>query len=157
MKTLKLILIFLIVAFVTETQAQKKITMYDVYKGKSVLQTAKEYDVNAFLETKTLYKGGMTESAFVELCLKAFPVGYKSLRDAYVPYAKYLYSFHKRGLTESQVLKEITGEEFADCATGVLVWQQANPGVDPPAFSWWRDVIHWAAVLFTWLDEVLPN
>ena len=157
MKNIKLIIAAILITFVSVVQAQKQITINDVYKGKPVLQTAKEYDVNAFLETKAIYKVGMSESAFVDLCLKGFPTNFKTLKDVYVPYAKYLYSFHKRGLTENQVLNEVNGVEFVDCVNGCIAWQLANPGVDPPAFSWWRTVIHWAALFFTWLDENLPN
>jgi hypothetical protein len=131
------------------------ISANDVYNGKTVKQTAKEYDLNAFLETKTIYKSGMTESAFVDICLQAFPANFKSLRDAYVPYAKYLYSFHERGLDEKQVVTEINGEEFADCATAVLAWKKANPDVELPTFSWWRKAIKWAAAFFTWLDGMV--
>lgn len=156
MKTIKIVIALLMLS-TSVSYAQKTIALNAVYNGKTVLQTAKEYDLSAFNETKEIYKTGMTENTFVDLCLKGFPSNYSSLRSCYVSYAKYLYSFHKRGLTDQQVLNEVDGEEFVDCANQILIWKQANPGIDPPVFSWWRDLIHWAAIFLTWLDEVLPQ
>ena len=146
-----------LLTIVSVVQAQKKITVNDVYNGVTVLQIAKDHAVEAYIATKSIYMDGMSESAFVNECLKNFPKQYYSLREVYIPYASYLYSFHKQGLTEDQVRKIVTGKEFVDCTNGVLAWKQANPGMDPVDLPWWRTAIHWVAVIFTWLDEVLPK
>ena len=156
MKKFITILIALI-TIVAVAQAQKPIAIGDVFKGKPVLDVAKEHAVEAFDETKVIYKIGMTEDEFVNQCLNAFPVKYKALRDVYVPYAKYLYSFHKRGFTDDQLTKAVTGKEFVDCANGVIAWRKANPGIIPETDSWWRKLIHWIAVVSVWLDETLPQ
>ncbi len=157
MKTIKLILAIVLFAIATVTQAQRKITISDVINGKTVLQIAKDHAVEAFIATKAIYKPGMTEGAFVNECLKNFPKEYYALREVFVPYASYLYSFHSRGLTEDQVRKLVTGKEYVDCSNGLVGWQLANPGVNVVDSPWWRNVIHWAAVLLTKLDEILPK
>lgn len=142
---------------ISVAQAQKKITIYDRYNGKTVLEIAKEHAVEAFIATKSIYQDGMTESAFVDKCLPNFPKEYYSLREVYIPYASYLFSFHRKGLTEDQVRKSVTGQEYVDCSNGILVWRSAHPGVNPEDSPWWKHVIHWAAIIFTFLDEQIPE
>ncbi|MGV8964275.1 MAG: hypothetical protein ACOH2V_12975 [Candidatus Saccharimonadaceae bacterium] len=155
MKSIKLILIATLVAFVSFAQAQKRIAISDVYDGKTVLQVAKDHAVEAFIATKSIYKDGMTESAFANECFKNFPKNYNDLKDVFMPYASYLYSFHKNGLSEEKVRTLVNGKEFVDCANGLLSWQQAHPAEDLDRLPWWRAAIHWTAVFFTWLDGVL--
>jgi len=153
MKTI--IIVVVLIALASGVQAQRKITLNDVINGKTVLQIAKDHAVEAFIETKAIYKPEMTESAFVNECLKNFPKEYYSFREVFVPYAAYLYSFHSRGLSEVQVRNLVTGKEYIDCTNGVLSWQQANPGINPVKMPWWKFMIHWAAVVLTAIDEHL--
>jgi hypothetical protein len=153
MKAIKSIIVMALMALVSVVQAQKLITVNDVYNGQTVLQIAKEHAVEAFIATKSIYKNDMTESAFVNACLQNFPKNYSDLREAYVPYAVYLYSFHQRGLTEDQVRKIVTGKEYVDCTNGLIGWRKAHPGEDPMKTPWWKFIIHWAALILTAIDE----
>lgn len=146
-----------LIALVSVVHAQKRISVTDTYQGQTVLEIAKKHAVQAVIETRSIYKPGMTETEFVNECLKAFPKQFQSLRDVYVPYARYLFSFHKKGLTDEQVSNLVTGKEYVDCANGILAWQEANPGIEPETTKWWRTAIHWAAVFLTWLDQILPK
>ena len=143
------------IAIFSFSHAQKQISVTDVFDGKTVLSIAKDHAVDAYSETQSIYKTGMSETIFVNECLKAFPADYKSLREVYVPYAKYLYSLHRRGLTDEQVRNSVTGKEYVDCANGILLWQQANPGMEPVSGKWWKEAIHLAARFFTLLDEMV--
>jgi len=155
MKSIKLILIATLIAFVSVAQAQKKITISDVYEGKTVVQIAKDHATEAFNATKTIYTDGMTEEAFVNECFKNFPSKYDDLRQVFKPYAEFLFSLHSRNLTDNQVRNQVNGSEFVDCSNAVLAWQLAHPGENLDGIPWWRKTIHWVAVFFTWLDEIL--
>jgi hypothetical protein len=157
MKTIQTILLITFIAIFSMVHAQKQISVNDVYDGKTVLDIARDHAVNAIIETKSIYKSGMTELEFVNQCLQAFPKTreYLSLRDAYIPYAKYLYAFHKRGFTDEQVRNSVTGKEYVACANGILAWQHANPGLEPVTSKWWKEAIHWAAEFLKWLDHIV--
>lgn len=155
MKTIKFIILTLLVSMVSFAMAQKKITINDTYDGKTIVQIAKDHAVEAFIATKAFYKDGMTEEAFVNACFINFPSKYNDLRDVFMPYASHLYYFHKKGLTEEQVRKQTTGKEYVDCANELITWKQAHPGEEIEGLPWWRKTIHWIAIFFTWLDSVL--
>lgn len=155
MKTLKLILVTLLVSVVSVAMAQKKITVNDVYDGKTVLQFAKDHAVEAFNATKAIYKPGMSEEAFVNACFINFPPKYMDLRDILMPYASFLYDMHVNGLTDDQIRQKTTGKEFVDTANGLITWKQAHPGEIVERLPWWRTTIHWIAIFFTWLDNTL--
>jgi hypothetical protein len=147
MKTLTIILLILLFAG-SYVHAQKTISLSDTYEGKTVLDMAKEHAAGAYLETRTIYKDGMTESAFVNECLKLFPKQYYSLRDLYVPYAKYIYAFHKLKLTEDQVRGLVTGKEYLECINSTFAWSQVNPGFDPASTSWWKKLLLWLILIY---------
>jgi hypothetical protein len=128
MKTLKLIITLMLVAAVSVAQAQKVFKPTTVVDGKSILQMAKDYDLQVFLATSTIYKPGVTESAFVSELINNFPTEARGYKDLCVPYFKYIYSFHKRGFTESQVQGAVTGIELADLYTNLSKWNANNPG-----------------------------
>jgi hypothetical protein len=138
MKTLKLIITLMLVAAVSVAQAQKVFKPTTVVDGKTILQMAKDYDFQVYLATSTIYKPGVTESAFVSELVNNFPKEITGLKESFVPYFKYIYSFHKRGLTESQVKGAVTGVEFADLTTNLSRWNAPNPGVLPNCdkFNW---------------------
>ncbi len=157
MKTIKFIILSALISFAAISMAQTKITINDVYNGQSVTQFAKEHAVKAFIATKPFYKDGTTEEAFVNQCFNNFPSKYADLRDAYMPYAKYLYSLHKRGLTEDEVRKITTGKEFVDTTNQLIAWKKDHPGEVIEGAPWWRKTISFLAEFFTWLDEILPE
>jgi len=149
MKSLKSLVIILLVALVSIAQAQKVIKVTDVVDGKTILQYAQKIDVDAFLQTKTIYKTGMTEKEFVDELLKNFPPEAASFKHLYTPYLKYVFSFHKNGLTENQVRGKITGVEFTTLCNDLGTWNNNNPGVIQASnrFSWKRFLAFAAEIL----------
>jgi len=154
MKAIKYLIIVMLLAFVSVVHAQKRFTINSIYKGKPIVEIAKDQAVQAFIETKSIYQSGMTESSFVNECLKVIPSKYVDLRDIYTPYASFLYSLHKRGLNQDQVKALTTGNEFVDCANGLSSWKLAHPG-ENMVDSWWRNLIHWARLLLDTIDDAL--
>ncbi|MBK9356079.1 MAG: hypothetical protein IPN08_01580 [Bacteroidales bacterium] len=146
MKTLKSLIIIVLVAFVTIAQAQKVIKVTDVVDGKTILQHAQKIDVDAFLQTKTIYKAGMTEMEFVAELQKNFPPEAASFKHLYTPYLKYVFSFHKNGLTENQVRGKITGVEFTRLCNDLGTWNNNNPGIIQKANKFpWKKILDFAS------------
>jgi len=131
-----------LLASVSVAQAQKVFKPTTILNGKTIYQMAKEYDVQIYLSTATIYKAGMSESAFVSELLNNFPKEANGYKDLCVPYFKYIYSFHKRGLSESQAQSSVTGAEFASLATNLSSWNANNPGQIADSFR-----INWKMIL----------
>lgn len=138
MKTIKSIIVIILIGIVSVVQAQKVYKVSDVVNGKTILEYAQKIDVDAFLQTKTIYKAGMTEATFVNELLNKFPKGAESLKSVTTPYIKYVYSIHKKGLTEDQIKGKTTGVEFAKVLTDLSTWNTNNPGQIPEMlrFNW---------------------
>ncbi|MFH1120225.1 MAG: hypothetical protein V1775_10400 [Bacteroidota bacterium] len=149
MKTIKSTVIIILVAFVAVVQAQKVVKVTDVVDGKTLFQHAQKIDVDAFLQTKAIYKVGMTEMEFVAELQKNFPPEAASFKHLYTPYFKYVFSFHKNGLTEKQVRGKVTGVEFAALCNDLGTWNNNNPGVIQKVKFPWKKFLEFAA-------EILP-
>ena len=151
MKSIKLIIIATLIAFVSIAQAQKTFLKSDVVAGKTITKWAKEWDLKAFQQTKEVYKKGMTEEAFVQEMIKGFPINANpSFREVFIPYFKYIYTFHARGLTDTQVTNAITGTETTEMINGLSSWNANNPGVLPETLR-----IPWKKIL-EFLLELIP-
>ncbi len=145
MKKIIIIVVVALISFVTTTQAQKTYKASDVVGGKTITSLAKEWDLQAFQETKEIYKAGMSQETFIALIKKNFPSAAKeSFKDVFVPYYEYIYKFHSKGLTDSQIIGSITGNETAALITNLSSWNNVNPGVLPamlPGWPWWLRLI----------------
>jgi hypothetical protein len=142
MKAIKFMIVLALVAVVSVAQAQKVFTPTTVVNGKPILLLAKEYDVKIFISTSTIYIPNMPESTFVSTLLSNFPKEANGIKDLCVPYFKYIYSLHKRGLTEAQVQNSVTGKELAELTTNLSSWNASNPGVVATIFKLkWRDIL----------------
>ena len=131
-----------LLSFVASTQAQKTYKANDVVGGKTVINLAKAWDLQAFQETKEIYKAGMSQEAFIALIKSNFPTQAKeSFKDVFVPYYEYVYKFHSRGLTDSQVVGSITGNETAALMSNISIWNSQHPGEIPALlkinWKWW--------------------
>ena len=156
MKTINSIIIVSLITFVSVVHAQKVFKPASVIEGKTILQYAKEIDVQAFLETTSIYKAGMSETAFITAVLSNFPAEAKSLKEVYAPYYQYIYTLHKRGFNESQVLGAITGNEFANLATNISSWNANNPGVIIESKKWpWKIIVEAAIAVLQIIIKVL--
>lgn len=135
-------LIIALIAIVSATQAQRIFKTTDVIGGIPILQLAQKMDVEAFLQTKEIYKTGMTETEFIGALLGNFPKEAETIKPLFIPYYKYIYSFHKRGIKESKIRSEVTGREFATVCTNISSWNANNQGQLVDTKKWtWRDVL----------------
>lgn len=153
----KIIIISMLMTLTGFVFGQKYIKLTDTYNGKPVTVHSKNLLAVAYEETKKIYVAGMSEDAFVNRCLSNIPSQYQDFKNAYVPYAKYLYSIHNNNYTKEQALSNDTGVEFVNNVNSLIDWRTAHPGDNPIYRPWWRNVIHWVAIVFTWLDENLPE
>jgi len=129
MKAIKFMIVVAFLAVVSVMNAQKVFTPSSVIDGKTILQMAKEYDVEFYLSTATIYKTGVSESEFVSTLLNNFPPEANKYKELFDPYFTYIYSLHKRGLTQSQAASTVTGVELADLSTRLSSWNANNPGI----------------------------
>lgn len=151
MKSVKLIIIATLVAFVSIVQAQKTFVPSDVIGGKTISKWAKEWDLNAFQQTKEVYKKGMSEESFIKAIKSNFPAqASASFKEVFVPYYEYVYTLHTRGLTDAQVVNVVTGRETTEMINGLSTWNANNPGGLIEANKW-----PWKKILETIL-EILP-
>jgi hypothetical protein len=129
MKKLAILLVVAFMALVTPIQAQKTYKASDVVDGKTISSLAKDWDLQAFQDTKELYKPGMSQESFIALIKSDFPSTAKeSFKDVFVPYFEYIYTFHARGFSDSKVSGSITGNEAAALMTNISLWDAQNPG-----------------------------
>lgn len=156
MKSIKLIIIASLIAFVSIAQAQKTFLTSDVVAGKTIAKWAKEWDLKAFQQTKEVYKKGMTEEAFIQAIKKSFPTqASESFKEVFVPYYEYVYTFHARGLTDAQVTNAITGRETTEMINGLSSYNANNPGILPETTRFpWKLVLE---ILKAILDIILPS
>jgi len=137
MKTIKCIIILAFSLLLLNVTAQNQITVNTVIKGKTVLEISKEHAVDACNETKSVYSESVTETTFVNECLKYVPNHYSDLKEVYKPYASFLFSLHKKGLSESQIRNLTTGKEFVDCVNNLISWKGEHPGENPDNMLGW--------------------
>ena len=151
MKTIKLIIVTLLVSVVSVAMAQKTFKPGDVYGGKTIKAWATEWDLQAFQQTQEIYKGGMTREDFMRIIKTSFPSqAPKSLIDVFVPYYEYIYTFHEKGFTEKQVKGSITGVETAEMLTDLSTWNANNPGMLTDGAKWpWKKILDF-------LGQILP-
>lgn len=139
MKTIKSICAIVLAAMVSVVQAQEVFKVTDIIDGKTILQHAQKFDVDALIQTKTLYNPGISEASFVDALQKSFPPVAESFKHLFTPYFKYVYTLHQRGLTELQVRGETTGVELAALFTDLSTFNTNNPGIIPPTAEYvWR-------------------
>ena len=143
MKSVKLIIIATLVAFVSIVQAQKTFVPSDVIGGKTIVNWAKEWDLNAFQQTKEIYKKGMTQEEFVRIIKNSFPAqASASFKEVFVPYYEYVFTLHTKGLTDAQVVNAVTGRETTEMINGLSTWNTNNPGGLIEAAKWpWRKIL----------------
>lgn len=151
MKTIKLILVTLLVSVVSVVMAQKTFKPGDKYDGKTIKAWATEWDLQAFQQTREIYKAGMTKEDFMRIIKTSFPTqAPKSLIDVFVPYYEYIYTFHEKGFTEKQVSGSITGVETADMLTELSTWNANNPGMLTEGAKWpWKKILEIAIQILT--------
>ncbi|HOI87470.1 MAG TPA: hypothetical protein PLV51_06385 [Lentimicrobium sp.] len=155
MKSLKLIVLTIFVAISAVTSAQKVFTPKDAIGGKSIAQLAKEWDLKAFQDTKVLYKPGMSQEEFIKAVISNFPSGVKSsFKELFNPYLVYIYGFHAKGLSDSQVLNSISGVETAGLISEFSAYNKNNPGyMDNLVFLPWKKILE---IIMTIIETILP-
>lgn len=131
MKTSKFLVFMAFLAIVSVVHAQKVFKISDVVEGKTILQHARILDADALVQTTAVYKPGMSEADFVSGLQSTFPPEAASYKQLYTPYFRYIYSLHKKGMTETQVKGSSTGAELAALFTGLNAYNINNPGVLP--------------------------
>lgn len=131
MKTSKFLVFMAFLAIVSVVHAQKVFKISDVVEGKTILQHARILDADALVQTTAVYKPGMSEADFVSELQSTFPPEAASYKQLYTPYFRYIYSLHKKGMTETQVKGSSTGAELAALFTGLNAYNINNPGVLP--------------------------
>jgi hypothetical protein len=155
MKSVKLIIIATIVAIVSIAQAQKTFVPSDVIGGKTIVKWAKEWDLKAFQQTKEVYKKGMSQESFIQAIKSNFPAqASASFKEVFVPYYEYVYDFHSRGLTDAQVVNEVTGRETTEMINGLSSWNANNPGILPETLRFpWKKILE---LLLELIPIILP-
>jgi len=139
MKTSRLFVFLALMTMVSVVQAQKVFKVTDMVEGKTILQHAKILDADALVQTTSVYKPGMSEADFVSDLHSSFPPEAVSYKHLYTPYFRYIYSLHKKGMTETQVKGTTTGVELAALFTGLNAFNINNPGVLPQTeMDGWR-------------------
>lgn len=131
MKYFKHIVISALIAFVaiSVAQAQKTFKASDVVEGKTIKTWAKDLDLQVFQQSKEFYTAGMSQGAFIQTFSSDFTAQTpESLKAVFGPYFEYIFEFHSRGLSDSQVVNEITGNETAALCTELSSWNANNPG-----------------------------
>jgi hypothetical protein len=151
MKTIKFIILTLLVSMVSFAMAQKTFKPGDVIEGKTIVSWAKDWDLKAFQQTKEIYKAGMSQGEFIKIIRSNFPSqAPKSLIDVFQPYYEYIYNFHARNLSEKQVQSMITGVETAELITELSTWKANNPDDALNIKKWnWRKIVEIAIALLT--------
>lgn len=155
MKTVKFIILALLVSMVSFAMAQKTFKPGDVIEGKTIVSWAKDWDLKAFQQTKEIYKAGMSQDEFIRIIRSNFPSqAPKSLIDAFQPYYEYIYNFHARDLSEKEVQSSITGVETAELITELSTWNTNNPGDALNFKKWnWKKIIE---ITIEILSAILP-
>ena len=155
MKTIKFIILTLLVSMVSFAMAQKTFKPGDVIEGKTIVSWAKDWDLKAFQQTKEIYKAGMSQGEFIKIIRSNFPSqAPKSLIDVFQPYYEYIYNFHARNLSEKQVQSSITGVETAELITELSTWNTNNPGDALNFKKWnWKKIIE---ITIEILSAILP-
>jgi len=155
MKTIKFIILTLLVSMVSFAMAQKTFKPGDVIEGKTIVSWAKDWDLKAFQQTKEIYKAGMSQGEFIKIIRSNFPSqAPKSLIDVFQPYYEYIYNFHARNLSEKQVQSMITGVETAELITELSTWNTNNPGDALNFKKWnWKKIIE---ITIEILSAILP-
>ncbi|MGV8113197.1 MAG: hypothetical protein AB2L17_09850 [Lentimicrobium sp.] len=151
MKTIKFIILTLLVSMVSFAMAQKTFKPGDIIEGKTIVSWAKDWDLKAFQQTKEIYKPGMSQDEFIKIIRSNFPSqASKSLIDVFQPYYEYIYNFHARNLSEKQVQSSITGVETAKLITELSTWKADNPEEVLNIERWnWRKIVEIAIALLT--------
>ena len=128
MKKLATLLVVTFMALTTAIQAQKTYKASDKIGDKTISSLAKDWDLQAFKETKEIYKPGMSQEAFMKKIKEGFPTATKeSTKDVFLPYYEYIYRLHAQGFSESKVSNSITGNETAELMTNISSWNSQNP------------------------------
>jgi hypothetical protein len=142
MKTLKFTILLTFLVLVSDANAQKVFKPASIIDGKTILQLARECDVQVYLSTAPVYKAGMSESTFVSTILSNFPNEANGYKEICTPYLKYIYTFHIKGLSETQARSSVTGSELADLTTELSLWNARNSGQISDSFkSRWRVIL----------------
>jgi len=142
MKTLKFTILLTLLVLVSAANAQKVFKPASVIDGKTILQLAREYDVQVYLSTASVYKAGMSESTFVSTILSSFPSEANGYKEICTPYLKYIYTFHTKGLSEALARSSVTGSELANLSTDLSLWNARNPGQISDSFkSRWKVIL----------------
>ena len=155
-KFLSILIAFIALVSFVHVQAQRVFKPTDVIDGKTVLQQAQKMDVEAFLQTKEIYKPGMTETEFVNMVLGNFPSEANSIKPLFYPYYKYIYSLHKKGLSEAKITSTATGTELATLCTSISKWNANNPGQIVDFKKWnWKIILQAAIDVITLIIQYL--
>jgi cell division protein YceG involved in septum cleavage len=157
MKTKILILIISVISLIGTVQAQKIFKASDKIEGKTISQWAKEWDLKAFQDSKSVYRAGMSQETFIALIKSNFPTQTtESFKGVFVPYYEYIYRFHSRGYTDTQVLNSITGNETAAMISDVSTWNFNNPGQIQPVMGIpWKFIIECVIVILEKIVTIL--
>ncbi len=112
---------------------------------KSVKGWAKFHAVITLLESKAIYKSGMSQDEFVTSNLAG--VDDLNLSKIVTPYLQTIYSYHTKGLSADDVYSMTTGEEFATLENQLVAYEKSVGGSSslsskkPKWLNWLRKLI----------------
>lgn len=146
MKTIKSMVLISFLAFSPFVYPQKVFKVTDIIDGKTILQHARVIDAEAFSQTSSIFKAGMSEATFVTSLQSGLPSYAGSFKHLYAPYFRYLYSLHKKGMTETRIKETTTGAELAALFTDLQAFRISSPGSIPggevEGWKWFRIILY---------------
>lgn len=117
----------------------------------TVALTAKYHAVITYLETKELYRDGMSRDAFVKATTAG--VDDQTAVTVFSDYMSKIYEFHTRRLTPDAVYDSVDGSDFVVMINKLTQYEESNGHQlslkKPRWFNWLRKAIdfiddHWA-------------
>jgi len=117
--------------------------------GETIAATAKSTMVKMVDETRSIYKKGMTETAFVDAALIDIPKNSRSWQA--VNYFKRVFYYHNKGLSDNDIRDQENGETLIDLvslaseresATSAFFSDANDPGIATRRpWKWWLKLI----------------
>jgi len=117
--------------------------------GETIAATAKSTMVKMVDATKSIYKKGMSETAFVDEALIDIPKDNRSMEG--INYFKQVFYYHDKGFSDKDIRAQENGETLIDLATlaserdsaASAFFSDANdPGIESRRpFKWWLKLI----------------
>ncbi|HEX8268808.1 MAG TPA: hypothetical protein VF581_02855 [Flavobacterium sp.] len=114
----------------------------------SVSLTAKFHAVITYLETKELYRAGMSREEFVKVTTSC--VEEKEIVEIFAPYMGKVYDYHTQKLSSDKVYDMVTGEDFVAMANRLRAYEETSGHTASLKKPWW---VNWLRKAIDFIDD----